>query len=441
MDNPIIIQQHGQDSAGPAATSSPNGEIINKQESKPESLNQTPFNPPIRSPINRRLRVPDKPNRPLNLWSIIKNCIFIDDLSKLPLPVNFCEPLSILQRLTEDYEYAELFDKAALCEDTSEQLAYITAFLVSCYSTSGRTQKPFNSLLGETFECDRTDDLGWRCISEKVSHHPPMAAQYCEGRGWRCWREFTVKSKFKAGYIEIIPFGFTYLEFPGSGNKYSWQRNIVTVVHNIIFGKLWNDHHGMLEITGKAGAAGYTSQLTYSPYYAQDSNEIKGVVRDPEKKARWVLRGSWETKVEYAVVISTGSSPDDYKTDDYRTIWTRRMPPPDSPKYYNFTVLACQLNEPEDGVAPTDSRLRPDQRLMETTQWDESNAEKLKLEAKQRAFLLEREKNKLGPPAPIWFRKQKAEDSDNVVHVFGGEYWDCKAKQDWSRCPAIFDDA
>jgi hypothetical protein len=47
----------------------------------------------------------------------------------------------------------------------------------------------------------------------------------------------------------------------------------------------------------------------------------------------------------------------------------------------------------------------------------------------------------LGPPAPIWFRKQKAEDSDNVVHVFGGEYWDCKAKQDWSRCPAIFDDA
>ena len=34
-------------------------------------------------------------------------------------------------------------------------------------------------------------------------------------------------------------------------------------------------------------------------------------------------------------------------------------------KMYNFSRLAIELNEPEDGVAPTDSRLRPDQRLME----------------------------------------------------------------------------
>jgi hypothetical protein len=30
------------------------------------------------------------------------------------------------------------------------------------------------------------------------------------------------------------------------------------------------------------------------------------------------------------------------------------------------------------GVAPTDSRLRPDQRLMENAMWDESNSEKLR---------------------------------------------------------------
>jgi oxysterol-binding protein 1 len=50
----------------------------------------------------RRMRVPDKPNHPLNLWSIIKNCIG-KDLSKIPMPVNFNEPLSMLQRLTEDF--------------------------------------------------------------------------------------------------------------------------------------------------------------------------------------------------------------------------------------------------------------------------------------------------------------------------------------------------
>lgn len=60
----------------------------------------------------RRTRVADKPNYPLNLWSIMKNCIG-KDLSKIPMPVNFSEPLSMLQRLTEDYEYADILDMAA----------------------------------------------------------------------------------------------------------------------------------------------------------------------------------------------------------------------------------------------------------------------------------------------------------------------------------------
>jgi len=42
------------------------------------------------------------------------------------------------------------------------------------------------------------------------------------------------------------------------------------------------------------------------------------------------------------------------------------------------------LNEIEEGVAPTDSRLRPDQRLMEFGLWDEANIEKLRLEEFQR---------------------------------------------------------
>lgn len=49
------------------------------------------------------------------------------------------------------------------------------------------------------------------------------------------------------------------------------------------------------------------------------------------------------------------------------------------------------MNEPEEGIAPTDSRLRPDQRLMEDGRWDEANAEKLRLEEKQRAVRRARE--------------------------------------------------
>jgi len=97
------------------------------------------------------------------------------------MPVNFNEPLSMLQRLTEDYEYSDILDIAAKlvykavengwrvywfffffrCTDPCEQLAYVAAFTISSYATtSNRTGKPFNPLLGETYECDRTDDLG-----------------------------------------------------------------------------------------------------------------------------------------------------------------------------------------------------------------------------------------------------------------------------------------
>lgn len=44
----------------------------------------------------------------------------------------------------------------------------------------------------------------------------------------------------------------------------------------------------------------------------------------------------------------------------------------------------------EEGIAPTDSRLRPDQRLMELGMWDEANIEKLRLEEKQRLKRKER---------------------------------------------------
>ena len=40
--------------------------------------------------------MPDRPDKSINLWSIVKNCIG-KDLTKIPVPVNFSEPLSFLQ--------------------------------------------------------------------------------------------------------------------------------------------------------------------------------------------------------------------------------------------------------------------------------------------------------------------------------------------------------
>ncbi len=147
---------------------------------------------PVRPKVSRRTTIPPKPNISLNLWSILSNCIG-KELTKIPMPVsdkkdlillyagfvndlyclfsqvNFSEPLSMLQRLSENFEYSYVLDRAAACTDPVEQLAYVSAFVVSSYaSTACRVNKPFNPLLNETYECDRTDDLGWRAVAEQV---------------------------------------------------------------------------------------------------------------------------------------------------------------------------------------------------------------------------------------------------------------------------------
>ncbi|XP_069684102.1 oxysterol-binding protein 1 isoform X1 [Periplaneta americana] len=397
----------------------------------------------------RRTRVPDKPNYPLNLWSIMKNCIG-KELSKIPMPVNFSEPLSMLQRLIEDYEYADILDKAAHCTDSCEQMAYVAAFTVSSYATtSNRTGKPFNPLLGETYECDRTDDLGWRAISEQVSHHPPMVAQYCEGRQWRCWQEFTMASKFRGKYLQVIPLGMAHLEF-NSGNHYTW-RKVTTTVHNIIVGKLWVDQHGDMDIVNhKDGVKCHLKYIPYSYFTRDIQRKVKGCVMDSDGNVKWVVSGTWDNKIDIAPVISTErASPDNpvFKTSSYTSVWKRKMPPPDSDRYYNFTELACQLNEPEPGVAPTDTRNRPDQRLMENGMWDDANLEKVRLEEKQRAARRVREadaekaaaEGRPYPPyEPVWFKKEKEPWTGSVIHMYQGKYWECKEQQDWSMCPDIY---
>lgn len=90
--------------------------------------------------------------------------------TSLPHPqVNFNEPLSMLQRLTEDLEYHHLLDKAVHCTSSVEQMCLVAAFSVSSYSTTvHRIAKPFNPMLGETFELDRLEDMGLRSLCEQV---------------------------------------------------------------------------------------------------------------------------------------------------------------------------------------------------------------------------------------------------------------------------------
>ncbi|XP_038151420.1 oxysterol-binding protein 2 isoform X2 [Cyprinodon tularosa] len=404
----------------------------------------------------RRTHIPDKPNYSLNLWSIMKNCIG-KELSKIPMPVNFNEPLSMLQRLTEDLEYHELLDKAARCESSLEQMCLVAAFSVSSYSTTvHRTAKPFNPLLGETYELDRLEEFGYRSLCEQVSHHPPAAAHHViSKRGWTLWQEITIASKFRGKYLSIMPLGAIHLQFHSSGNHYVW-RKVTSTVHNIIVGKLWIDQSGDIEVINNRTKE--TCQLKFSPYsyFSRDvPRKVTGVVADSGGRAHYILSGTWDDKMESAKIVqssrggsgSEGKQKTVYQTLSPKLLWKKYPLPENAENMYHFSALALTLNEPEDGVALTDSRLRPDQRLMEEGRWDEANSEKQRLEEKQRAARRRREAEATDALdegrdyegyQPLWFHQRRDSVTGETNFVYKGGYWESKEKEDWSMCPDIF---
>ncbi|XP_051994195.1 oxysterol-binding protein 1-like isoform X3 [Xyrauchen texanus] len=470
-----------------------------------QSLASNPESPQSQEVVpvrKRRSRIPDKPNYSLNLWSIMKNCIG-KELSKIPMPVNFNEPLSMLQRLSEDLEYSELLDRAAKCKSSLEQMCYVAAFTVSSYSTTvHRTGKPFNPLLGETFELDRVQESGYRSLCEQVSHHPPAAAHHAiSQRGWTLRQEIALASKFRGKYLSIMPLGSIHCMFEKSNNHYTWKK-VTTTVHNIIVGKLWIDQSGEIDVVNhKTGDRCHLKFAPYS-YFSRDvARKVTGVVTDKDGKAHYVLSGTWDEKMECSRVMQSSRGGENgaegrqktvYQTLKAKELWRKTPLPDGAENMYYFSTLALTLNEQEDGVAPTDSRRRPDQRLMEQGRWEEANAEKQRLEEKQRTTRREREREAARtsnpseeaeeveiasepsettyktdtdetfsdlslstetlhgshPPAyssthqdnyqAMWFERHVDPVTGEPTHIYKGGYWETKEQGNWDCSPDIF---
>ncbi|VDP85565.1 unnamed protein product, partial [Schistosoma mattheei] len=106
---------------------------------------------------------------------------------------------------------------------------------------------------------------------------------------------------------------------------------------------------------------------------------VTGIVKNSTGVPVAVIQGTWDNYLEYQRL-----SIDKIPVGEPILIWKTDPLPSNASDMYHFSRFAIELNEMEDGVAPTDSRRRPDQRLMEQGLWDQANEEKRRLEAKQR---------------------------------------------------------
>uniref|UniRef100_A0A674E7J9 Oxysterol-binding protein n=1 Tax=Salmo trutta TaxID=8032 RepID=A0A674E7J9_SALTR len=312
----------------------------------------------------------------INLWNILRNNIG-KDLSKVSMPVELNEPLNTLQHMCEELEYTELLDRAADTEDPYERMAIMAAFVISGYSSTyyRAGSKPFNPLLGETYECIR-EDKGMCFIAEQVSHHPPISACHADSNKFTFWQDVRWKNKFWGKSMEILPIGTVNVMLPSFGDHYEWNK-VTTCVHNILSGRRWIEHYGEITIRNTKSSA-CICKLTFvkGNYWSSNVNEVQGIVMDQEGKVVHRLFGKWHEGLYCGVPPSA------------KCIWRTGSMPTDYELYYGFTRFAIELNElcPEmqDLLPPTDARFRPDQRHLEEGNVEMAASEKQRIEDLQR---------------------------------------------------------
>lgn len=359
----------------------------------------------------------------------------------LAMPIVLNEPISLLQRMCEELEYSDILDTAANTSITNERrIILVSAFAISGYACTllRNGRKPFNPMLGETFEYFDSKN-GWRYISEKVSHHPPVMASYAEGGleisdtgdilsskkpKWIFYQDSTVSSKFWGKSLELIPEGTLHLEFPELGLHYVWKK-ITTCMRNVLSSSRYLEHYGTLSIE-ELNKKEFSSSIVFkqASYFSNSKNEISGQINTEKGKKVYGITGFWPQNVSVFL---------DSKPDTQEVVWRANEFPPNAQDMYGFTLMTVKLNEqPQDGqplknlLPKTDSRYRTDQRMYENGDGDKASNEKQRLEQ------LQREIRKDSEWVPRWFVNGEAEKAksskkqSSMSWRFKGGYWESR---------------
>lgn len=406
----------------------------------------------------------DSDDRPkVGLWGILKSMIG-KDMTKMTLPVSFNECTSLLQRLAEDIEYNDLLARAAAIEDSTLRMVFVTAFAASEYaSTIDRIAKPFNPLLGETFEYCRKDQT-FRLISEQVSHHPPISACCAQSVKWDYYGENAVDSQFKGRSFDFKHLGKMFCAIRPDGGVvntkgerveeelYSWKK-VNTSVVGIIIGNPTVDNFGTMEVTNHTTGDTVKVEMKQRGWKASSAYQLSGVVSDAKGNNRWAIGGHWNSRIFAKKITGVGeldkkrrdslidtletSSTDPYSGSKF-LVW-QAAPRPKVP--FNLTQFAITLNDINDDLRPwlppTDTRLRPDQRAMEDGRYDEASDEKHRVEEKQRAARKRREANREAYK-PNWFVKLRHPVTGDAYWQFKGDYWSKRSQKQLANTGDIF---
>jgi oxysterol-binding protein-related protein 3/6/7 len=180
-------------------------------------------------------------------------------------------------------------------------------------------------------------------------------------------------------------------------------------MRNLVVGTKYLEHHGKMIIENETTRARCVLEFKQNGYWAP-SNQVTGIIFSPSNQANTHLEGKWDEQIAQTLEPSL----------HLRVLWRVTPFPRLANEYYGFTSFGITLNEITEDLAgklpPTDSRFRPDVRALEVGDIDEAEAQKGRLEEKQRD-----RRNRGQDRQPRWFKSVGDE------WIYTGGYWEARA--------------
>jgi len=399
---------------------------------------------PVDIAVDRRNTIPPATVAPPSLIAFVRKNVG-KDLSTISMPVSANEPTSMLQRVAEQLEYAQLLDQASQQKIPRDRLLFVTAFAISSFSVNRAKErairKPFNPLLGETFELLRTESevpSGFRLLVEKVTHRPVRLAMQADAENWSLAQSPAPGQKFWGKSAEITTDGRVRvaLHLPdGSEELYSWTIGTM-FLRNVVMGEKYVEPVGTMTVSNETTGAKANIEFKTKGMFGGRCEDVHVDIYGPDGAPTGVsLTGTWTKSLQ---VVEGGKNTG-------QEIWKAGQLVPNAANTYGMTTFAATLNEITDveknRLPPTDTRLRPDQRLAEQGKLDDAESWKVKLEEAQRARRRDMEERGEEHKPKWFFKVADTPDGEEVWKFKGGKdsYWEERARGEWKGVEKVFD--
>ena len=370
-----------------------------------------------------RYSIPISYNTKMNIWQIIRQNIG-KILTKITVPITFNEPLTFLQRSVERLQYINLLKKANNSSNQYERISLIfLAFIFIYGNIPNRVRKPFNPLLGETFEFISNK---FRFISEQVSHHPPIHCGFCDSDDFTVNYCFYPNPSLGINLVKVSMLETDNIRLKKTGEEflvYSPEIKVTGILQGNYMPIVMGEYKVVNKMTGDVAKFKFDkSDLKNKDYF-----RVKGVVLNKDKQVLYDIEGFYNGEIK---VVSRNYE----KNVLVRERINENLKNFD--KMYYLSKFGINLNNLYEelvySLPPTDSRFRPDLRAYENGDLKLGSEEKIRLENNQR-----KRKNQVFKPQWFFFER----NGKKIKFEFKGNYWKCRESGKWpSDMVDIFND-